>query len=70
MFERENLLRLKEAELRESNETLDKLYCCRVLDRMKMQKIIRELNYSESHIYRMLGEIYREIKYLRLSMGV
>lgn len=70
LLERANLLSLKEAELRESNETLDKLYCCRVLDRMKMQKIIRELNYSESHIYRMLGEIYREIKYLRLSMGV
>ena len=63
--ERENLLRIKEAELRESNEVLDRLYCCRVLDRMKMQKIIRVMNYSESHIYRMLGEIYREVKALR-----
>jgi hypothetical protein len=65
MEERENLLRLKEEELRHSNEVLDKLYCCRVLDKLKMQKIIRVINYSESHIYRMLGEIFREIKKMR-----
>ena len=65
MEERENLLRLKEEELRHSNEVIDKLYCCRVLDKMKMQRITRILNYSESHIYRMLGEIYREVKKMR-----
>lgn len=63
--ERANLLNLKEEELRASKEVLDKLYCCRVLDRMKMQRIIRVLNYSESHIYRMLGEIYTQVKKMR-----
>lgn len=65
MEDREKLLRLKEDELRHSNEVIDKLYCCRILDRMKIQKITRYLNYSESHIYRMLGEIYRQIKKMR-----
>ena len=63
--ERENLLRLKEEELRHSNEVIDRLYCCRILDKMKIQKITRYLNYSEAHIYRMLGEIARQIKKMR-----
>lgn len=65
MEERENLLRLKEEELRHSNEIIDKVYCCRVLDKMKMARITRILNYSESHIYRMLGEIFRTMKKMR-----
>lgn len=65
MVDRAELMRQKEAELRQSQEILDRLYCLRVLDKMKIQKITRTLNYSESHIYRMLGEIYREIKKMR-----
>ena len=65
LLERETLLKLKEEELRESEDVLDKLYCCRILDHMKIHRISRLLNYSESHIYRMLGVIYREVKKMR-----
>lgn len=65
MEERRELLSIKEEELRHSNEVIDRLYCYRVLDRMKMQRITRLLNYSESHIYRMLGEIFKQIKKMR-----
>ena len=65
LIERETLLRIKEDELRESKELDDRLYVARVLDHMKMPKLTRFLNYSESHIYRMLGEIYSEIKKMR-----
>ena len=65
LIERETLLRIKEDELRESKDINDRLYVARVLDRMKMQKMTKFLNYSESHIYRMLGEIYSEIKKMR-----
>ena len=65
LIERETLLRIKEDELRESKDLNDRLYVARVLDHMKMQKMTKFLNYSESHIYRMLGEIYSEIKKMR-----
>lgn len=65
MEEREELLQVKEQELRNSNEVIDKLYCLKVLDRLKMARIARIINYSESHIYRLMGEIYRNIKKMR-----
>ena len=65
MEEREDLLHTKEQELRNSNEVIDRLYCLRVLDRQKMARIARTINYSESHIYRLLGEIYRTMKKMR-----
>ena len=56
--ERLNLLKIKENDLRESNDALDRLYCLRVLDGMKIQKITRDLNYSESQVYRLLSQIH------------
>ena len=59
------LLSIKEEELRQSKALEDRVYCCRVLDRMRMQKIIRVLNYSEAHIYRVLRDISENIKLLK-----
>lgn len=63
--ERERLLSVKESELRASKEIIDRVYVARVLDHMKMQKMVRSLSYSESHIYRLLGEIFREVRKMR-----
>ena len=61
MEERRDLLKMKEQELRQSVDLHDIIYCCRVLDRMKMQKIMAKTNYSKSQIYRLIQEIYDEI---------
>lgn len=65
MDDRAELLHQKEEELRQSKEVLDRLYCMRVLDRVKIQWITRQLNYSESHVYRMLGQIYQTMLKMR-----
>ena len=65
MEEREELLHIKEQELRNSNEVIDRLYCLRILDRQKMARIARTINYSESHIYRLMGEIFKTMKKMR-----
>lgn len=65
MDARWELLQQKEEELRKSSDIKDRLYVYRVLDHLKMQRITPKVNYSESHIYRLLGEIYWEVKKMR-----
>ena len=60
--DRELLLKLKERELRESNILIDKIYCMRYLDEIRVCKIARIVNYSEAQIYRALDEIKRSLK--------
>lgn len=60
--ERQRLLKLKEAELRESGDINDRLYVFRYLEHMSVRKIISTLHYSETHIYRLLDRMQRNIK--------
>lgn len=59
--ERKELLRLKEQELRNSNDIHDKIYRLRYISHWKVQKISRETGYSESQVYRILGVISSQI---------
>ena len=60
--DRELLLKLKEKELRASNILIDKIYCMRYLDGVRVNRIAIIANYSESQIYRGLDEIRKSLK--------
>ena len=55
-------LKLKEIELRNSKELLDKIYTYRYLDRYKVNKIARLVEYSRAQLYRKLDEIDKKVK--------
>lgn len=55
--DREQLLKLKEQELRASNDIKDKIYKYRKLDKMRAYKIARLVGYSERQIYRILEDM-------------
>jgi len=59
--DRENLLSLKEEELKNSTNVQDKIYVCRYINRMKVYKISRLVGYSEAQIYRLLKTIKSNI---------
>ena len=59
---REKLLSGKLKELRESLFLEDKVYRMRYIDRMRVFKIARKLNYSEPQIYRILRRIQKTLK--------
>lgn len=63
MDERQKLLRLKEGELRDSKEIIDRLYVYRYLDRMKVKRIPGRVGYSRPQVYRMLSEIRRNMQH-------
>lgn len=50
-------LKLKEIELRDSNELLDIIYVMRYIDRMKVKHIANKLIYSHQRIYQLIDEI-------------
>lgn len=54
---REKLLKIKERELRESRDKIDKIYVCKYLEGMHPDKIANALNYSKSQVYRILQKI-------------
>ena len=60
--ERLILLVRKETELRASKRVDDMIYTLRHLDRLKIRKIAKMTNYSESHIKRRLKVIRQKIK--------
>ena len=60
--ERHFLLTQKEVELRASKAVDDMIYTLRHLDRLKIRKIAKMTNYSESHIKRRLKVIRQKIK--------
>ena len=57
--DRKRLLAEKEKELRASADIEDRVYCMRILDRVKVYKIAAAVHYSEMQVYRILGEIKR-----------
>lgn len=59
---REYQLKLKEKELRESEELLDKIYVLKYLHRMKVKHIAIRINYSREQTYRYLREIEEKLK--------
>ena len=62
--DRERLLKLKEKELRSSNDIWDKIYYMRYIDYSKIAKIARTVNYSEMQVYRILHAINDKINYV------
>lgn len=60
--DRERLLRLKRDELRVSNNIQDKIYRYRYIDKMRVQKIVKLVGYSEAQVYRILKVIKNNIK--------
>lgn len=60
--DRERLLKLKEVELRQSNAVEDKVYRLRYLDRIRVYKIAKMINYSEPQVYRVLRGIREKLK--------
>lgn len=63
MIERQKLVKLKEGELRDSKEIIDRLYVYRYLDRMKVKRIPGRIGYSRPQVYRMLSEIRRNMQH-------
>lgn len=59
--DRERLLRLKEQELRNSKNHVDKIYKMKYIDKFNMNKIVREAHYSRSQVYRILDDIKKTI---------
>jgi len=61
--DRERLLKLKEQELRVSKHSHDKIYRCRYIDRLTIEKTARLSNYSRSQVFNILKEIRKKIKH-------
>lgn len=62
LSDRERLVRLKEQELRASNNPYDKIYRCRYIDRLTIEKTARLSNYSRSQVFNILKEIRKHLK--------
>lgn len=60
--DRGKLLKLKEEELRDSNNPYDKIYTYRHIDNLKIFKICRLVGYGEAQVYRILRIIRKNIK--------
>lgn len=60
--DRERLLKLKEDDLRKSNNIFDRIYTHKYIDAMKVYKIAKAVGYSEPQVYRYLKKILRKIK--------
>ena len=61
MQDRLVMVRQKEIELRESHNKYDRVYVMRYLDSMNARDIADSLDYSETHVFRMLRTIHHEI---------
>jgi DNA gyrase/topoisomerase IV subunit A len=60
--DRERLVKLKEQELRASTNSYDKIYRCRYVDRLTIEKTCRISNYSRSQVFNILKEIRDKLK--------
>lgn len=65
MEQRWELLLDKYDELKASNEIMDRLYVLRFLEHERMQKITKQIPYSESHIYRLMNQLLNEVRKMR-----
>lgn len=62
LMDREQLLKLKKEELRQSQEPEDMVYRLRYIERMRIEKIAKTIHYSEAQIYRILRIIRGNVK--------
>lgn len=62
LADRKEFLSVLETDLRRSNEIEDRIYTMRYIDRCRIRRIKRTVNYSEAQIYRILDRIKNEIK--------
>ena len=60
--DRERLVKLKELELRASKDSYDKIYRCRYLDRLTIEKTARLSNYSRAQVFNILRKIKKSIR--------
>ena len=60
--DRIRLLRLKEEQLRHSHNPYDKAFVYRHLERKFVYQVAQKISYSESHTFRMLEKIAKDIK--------
>ena len=60
--DRERLLKLKELEVRASKHSHDKIYRCRYIDRLTIERTARLSNYSRSQVFNILKEIRKHLK--------
>ena len=60
--DRERLVKLKEQELRASNNSHDKIYRYRYIDRLSIEKTARLSCYSRSQVFNILNKIKKNIK--------
>lgn len=65
LMDRESLLRLKEAELRHSKDIYDRIYVLKYLEGKRVEKIAKEVGYSDSQVYRKLEKIDSIVKHAR-----
>ena len=63
VYERMEMLSLKEEELRASKDTNDRIYVMRYLDNRKVSEIARKLNYVQETIYKRLNKIDKDTKF-------
>lgn len=63
VYERKEMLSLKEEELRASRDTNDRIYVMRYLDNRKVSEIARKLNYVQETIYKRLNKIDKDTKF-------
>lgn len=61
--DRERLVQLKEQELRASNNSYDKIYRCRYIDKLTIEKTARISSYSRSQVFNILKTIRKNIKW-------
>ena len=61
MQDRQTLLKAKEADLRKSNDILDRVYCLRMIDKQRIFRIAKITHYTDRQIYRFVGCIIRTI---------
>lgn len=62
------LLDLKERELRESRESIDRVYVMRNLDGYSINRVAKVMSYSRSQVYRILGKISKRCDKMRQKM--
>lgn len=65
VYERKEMLDLKEAELRASKDTNDRIFVMRYLDHRKVSEIARKLNYVQETIYKRLNKIDKDTNFYR-----
>ena len=66
MLDRKKLLEVKEEELRKSPDVNDRVYVMRCLDGYGVNRIARILNYSKSHVYRIIEGFERKSRWEKM----